>query len=54
MQLPIHVLAVVHVLANVRQVFQHQHWVLDGLGAVHNLAGYTVEQVVNLVPQCVT
>ena len=53
-QQPIHILIVVHVFPDVRQVFQHQHWILDRLGVLHDLSGHTVEHLVNLVPQCVT
>ncbi len=47
----IHVLAVVHVLADVRQVFQHQHWILDRLSVLNDVAGHTAEHVIDLIPQ---
>ncbi len=42
------------VLADVRQVFQHQYRVLDGLDRCQDFSGDPVEYAVNLVPQCVT
>jgi hypothetical protein len=49
----IHILAVVHRLPDVRQVFQNQHGVLDGFGVLHDFADHTVEHIVYLVPQIV-
>lgn len=50
----IYVFAVVYVLADVRQIFQHQQRVLDGLGVLNDLAGHTVGYVADSVPQRVT
>jgi len=50
----VHVLAVVHRLPYVRQVFQNKNGILDRLGVVHDFAGDAVEHVVYLVPQVVT
>ena len=50
---PVHELAVVHRLPDVRQVFQNQHGVLDGFGVLHDITGDTMEHVVYLVSQVV-
>jgi hypothetical protein len=49
----IHILAIVHRLPNVRQVFQNNNGILDGFGVLHDFTGDTMEHVVSLVPQVV-
>ena len=54
METTIHILAVVHQLPYVRQVFENENGILDGFSVLHDFAGDAVEHVVYLVPQVVT
>ena len=54
METAVHVLAVVHRLPYVRQIFEKGNGIFDGLSVLHDLAGDAVEHVVYLVPQAVT